>query len=231
MRNGLIGVGVMIAFIVVGFVIMSRRENDLVANGPGEIAAIVTVGDAVLVHDEVFVKGDPDRRMRRLTMVGIADGRVRARVIVGDTAIACGAASASRIWCAQEDESGTGLPPKYELRDSATLAVVADDARIVAALGGKPSNWNPSIDTESGDLYVHAADNRDLALSVDLKTVARRPLRGDVVDHLLDVRRVRSSSKWPESGGVRAALVDKVVVGTDTKTGREVYRFDGSTRK
>jgi hypothetical protein len=128
-----------------------------------------------------------------------------------------------RIWCAQEK--------KVELRDAATLAVIADHAKITSVVGSSLADSNPSIHLESGALMLHTSDDRDVFVDAALTVRPRGKSAGDWFH--LEPRSARSTAQRPESANVYAALVGKppVLVGTDTKTLRELYRYDGTFTK
>jgi hypothetical protein len=215
-----------VVLVVLGalFAVARFREMRL-RDGPAEIRALVTIGDTgtMLVHEEVFrTNEDRNEWVRRLTLLGITDGRVRARVVIGPDWIACAPSIDNRIWCAQQR--------KVELRDATTLAVVADDKKIAAALGSPIADWDAWADLQSGELLVHTEDGSDVAIAPTLATRRRNRGAADEGWLVLDSRGPRSTAKRPESFGVFAAIAGKppVVVGTDVKTMREVYRYDGT---
>jgi hypothetical protein len=219
------GVVIVGAVVFAMFAVAHYRERDR-ANGPAELRALVTLGDTMLVHEEVYEKNEGHQEWtRRLSVVGVADGKVRARVVIGPDAIACGPSIPGRIWCARDT--------KVELRDASTLAVVADDATITKALGAPLSDWSSWVDLRTGELFVHTKDDRDVAISDKLQTRPRNRDKADDGWLVLEQRSPRSSAKAPESGGVHAAFVGKppVLVGTDVKTLREIYRYDGTLTK
>jgi hypothetical protein len=215
--------GVFLAVMIVGFGVMRRRSTAADERGPGEIRAVVLVGDALVLSESVHHRDDPDYDTHRLTLLGVADGKVRARTIVGkDRKMACGPSIPGRIWCVTDKS--------VELRDASTLAVVADHAKIVAALGAEPVDHSRYIHPDSGEILLQTGDRRDTWIDATMKTrpYDKKPDGSIVLDHA----RPRSTPK-PESGGVFAALVGSppVLVGTDTRSLREVWRYDGSIAK
>jgi hypothetical protein len=206
-------------------VAQSRREREAAEKGPADIRGAVVVGDAMLVHEVTEHQDDIGKTYRhRLSMVGIADGQVRARVVIGENARSCGPASAERVWCAYKQ--------LVELRDVKTLAIVRSNDELGSVIGGALADRHPWIDVKTGELHVHTLDNRDVAIdTAGMKARPSTETAATMETLHLDYSDIRSFDKPVERDGVRAEIgtSPKVIVGRRVNGG-EVYRYDGAIK-
>lgn len=160
-----------------GWFFGSRRAKHRNENGPGEIGhvGVVTFADGRLgfLLSESIDHSDEDSNWSvwRLSSLAIADGTLRARVVL-PASLRCEAASPGLAWC--EGTTYVGKDVNLELRNVDTLTVAADAAKLRASgpdLAGWISNDTPSVD-ESGTIYVTTKQGH--AVAIDPKTLASK---------------------------------------------------------
>lgn len=187
------------AVLLGGFAIIGRwQKKDADENGPAliERATLVRLADGsprMLIVESVE-HGDEtsDWKAYRLSLVRTSDGVLETRSILGDHAsIACEQAVPGRLWC----ERG-GI----QLRDAATLAVIADRVRDGDILEGR----SKQIDRETGALHVLTKDGYETA--IDARTIEPTRMPPPPHDRLVVLGRSEGAGSMSSVATTRYAL-------------------------